>query len=289
MNSLQKIEFDMLKEVIRICEELNLRYYLVCGSALGAAKYSGFIPWDDDMDVGIFREDYEIFLQKAQEMLPNHLFLQNYHTDIAFPHVFSKIRNSNTTFIEKSVADLPINHGIYIDIFPLDGYPKDGKYQLKLERKKRSLQKKLSCVFTFSRSKKAMIGMYFRRMLGYHRTTVKILEEYTQEIARYTIKDSDIICNHGNWQGKLEYAPKEQYGKGTMVKFEGLTVRIPEDYDAYLTQKYGDWRADLPEEEQKGHHNYEICDLNHSYVDYIEKLPNGKIRLKKSSNITKDI
>ena len=91
MNKLQEIEFEMLKEFVRICDELNLTYYLVCGSALGAVKYKGFIPWDDDLDVALPRPDYEIFCQKAQSMLPSHLFLQNYKTDANYPLFMSKI------------------------------------------------------------------------------------------------------------------------------------------------------------------------------------------------------
>ena len=120
MTPLQQKELELLTLFIQICSQLELRYYLVCGTALGAVKYGGFIPWDDDVDVSMPREDYEVFLQKAPALLPEHVFLQNYRTDPAFPQIFSKLRNSNTTYIEKSAGKLPINHGIYIDIFPLD-------------------------------------------------------------------------------------------------------------------------------------------------------------------------
>ena len=136
MTELQKIELDMLKEFIRICDELNLTYYLVCGSALGAAKYQGFIPWDDDLDVALPREDYDVFCEKAQSMLPEHLFLQNHLTDEQYPLYMSKIRNSNTTFIERIHSKIDMNHGVYIDVFPLDGYPNDEKNIKKFERQK---------------------------------------------------------------------------------------------------------------------------------------------------------
>lgn len=280
MTDLQKVEFDMLEAVIRICDELHLRYFLVCGSALGAVKYNGFIPWDDDMDIGLLREDYDVFISKAQAMLPKHLFLQNHKTDPKYPNIFSKIRNSETTYIEKSVSGLDINHGVYIDVFPLDGYPRSEDEQKNLEKQKTMYKKVLSCVFRLPRNTKAKIGMRLRRMRGYHRKTVQILDSYIDAISRYETKDSLIICNHGNWQGKLEYAPREQYGNGVMVKFEGLDVRIPERYDEYLTQKYGDWRADLPPEQQVGHHYADVIDLERPYTDYIEHLKSDKIRIK---------
>lgn len=280
MTDLQKIEFDMLKEVVRICDELQLRYYLVCGSALGAAKYGGFIPWDDDMDVGLLREDYEVFVSKAQSMLPKRLFLQNHKTDPNYPHIFSKIRNCRTTFIESAVKRIDMNHGVYIDVFPLDGYPKSISEQQALEKQKFKCQKKLSCVFALKRSLKSTAAMCVRRLCGYHRNTAQTLDEYAAAIAGYSTADSLFICNHGNWQGKLEYAPREQYGDGIIAKFEGLDVRIPERYDEYLTQKYGDWRADLPEDQKFGHHFAEVIDLERPYTDYVEHLKNGKIRIK---------
>ena len=99
MNRLQEIEFDLLKIFISVCEKLNLHYYLVCGTALGAVKYGGFIPWDDDVDVALCREDYKVFCEKAQQFLPDGIFLQTFETDQKYPCVFAKLRNSNTTYI----------------------------------------------------------------------------------------------------------------------------------------------------------------------------------------------
>ena len=271
MTDLQKIELDMLKEFIRICDELNLTYYLVCGSALGAAKYQGFIPWDDDLDVALPREDYEVFCKHAQSMLPSHLFLQNHHSETEYPLIFSKIRNSNTTFIEKSVANLNINHGIYIDVFPLDGYPTSIKEQEQIEKEKRRYSLTRLCCLNTALTWKTKILVAIEKLLGVHKNPAKFIARLEKYITPYDTSTSRVLCNHGNWQGKLEYAPREQYGSGIMVKFEGVDVRIPEKIDDYLTQKYGDWRADLPEHEKQGHHYNYVCDTEVSYVEYMNK------------------
>lgn len=280
MNDLQVKILDILRCFVDICDNLHIPYYLVCGTALGAAKYKGFIPWDDDVDVGLLRSDYARFLEEAPQYLPEHYFLQNYHTDPFFPQPFSKLRDSNTTFIEKNKVHLPINHGVYIDIFPIDAYPPTAREQQKLELKKRWLSWQWGCALNGKRSFVSSIHCTFFRIIGCQKRTSNILERYERIISAWPTEAASIWCNHGNWQGKLEYAPREQYGDGIIAKFEGLDVRIPERYDEYLTQKYGDWRADLPEDQKFGHHFAEVIDLERPYTDYVEHLKNGKIRIK---------
>lgn len=152
MNELQQAEFALLKAFDQVCAKLGLKYFLVCGSALGAAKYRGFIPWDDDIDVALYREDYEIFCAHAAALLPEHLFVQNYRTDPAFPAIYSKLRDSNTTYIEKSARHLPIHHGIFIDVFPLDGYPDGRLARRRLEFFKRLYKHALAAAFSLDRS-----------------------------------------------------------------------------------------------------------------------------------------
>ncbi len=281
MTELQRVEFEMLKEFVRICDELHLTYYLVCGSALGAAKYGGFIPWDDDIDVALPRADYEIFCENAQKLLPEHLFLQNHHTDEFYCLIFSKIRNSNTTFVEKSYSTTNINHGIYIDVFPLDGYPDDFKQQECLEKEKRRYDLMRLCCLNVALSFKSKILVLLEKLCGVHKNPSKFVNRVERYLKQYPIDESKVWCNHGNWQGKLEYAPREQYGEGTYVQFEGLSVRIPERFDEYLTQKYGDWRADPPLSEQEGHHYHYIYDTERSYKEYIKTSTKRKVEFKK--------
>lgn len=254
MNDVQQAAFDLLLRFTNICEKLNLRYYLVCGSALGAVKYGGFIPWDDDIDVAMMREDYERFLEEAPALLPEYCVLQNMHTNSAFPLLMTKLVNINTTLIEKIYLQLPIHHGIFIDIFPLDGYPK-GKIESGVFEVCKWTYNKLRCV----------AYRYGYKFFGLNR----IMLRYERLLKKYNCSGAALICNHGNWQGKLEYTPPEEYGQGTWSKFEGLPVRIPERYDEYLTRKYGNWRKELPIEQQISHHKFLKCDPFHSYKEYL--------------------
>ena len=268
MNELQQCEFELLKVFTEICDQLQLRYFLVCGTALGAVKYQGFIPWDDDVDVALLREDYEVFIREAPRLLPEHIFLQNHQTERQSPIIFSKLRNSNTTYIEKTAAKLPVHHGVYIDIFPLDGYPVKKAAARRFELKKLLYSKILVALYIQPTRFKTLLAMPLR-LLGVRKWYPYITDRYIALIKKYPCEGSALLCNHGNWQGKLEYAPREQYGDGTTPSFEGLRVTVPENYDAYLTQKYGDWRADLPESERVGHHYFAVCDLEKPYTYYI--------------------
>lgn len=269
MNDLQKKELQLLRCFTELCSQLGLRYYLACGTALGAVKYGGFIPWDDDVDVAMPREDYEQFLREAPGLLPERVFLQNYRSDPAFPQIFSKLRDSNTTYIEKTAAKLPINHGIYIDIFPLDGYPADKKLQRRLEARKKIYMHLLASAYAKPEGLREQIEYRLKRLLNIHNHTQQLAQRYDLLISQYPTEGSLVWCNHGSWQGVREYAPSEQYGCGVVGSFEGVSVQLPEKYFEYLMQKYGDYKQDPPPEQQIGHHNYTVCDCNRSYTEYI--------------------
>lgn len=268
MTQLQEKSLELLRIFVGICEKWEIPYYLVCGSALGAVKYGGFIPWDDDIDVGLLRSDYERFLSVAPQELPEWCFLQNYRTEKYFTHTFTKLRNSNTTFLEENVSQLPMNHGIFLDIFPLDGYPAN-KIEIKIFEFKRKVNAWIRySVYESHPNPKINKRNRILRRLGVHKWARRAQAYIEKLYCRYIPENSELWCNFGNWQGKLEYAPKWHYGQGTWATFEGLRVRIPENYDAYLTQKYGDWRSDPPLDKQQTHHKSTIIDTQKSYTCY---------------------
>lgn len=264
MTDIQKVSFELLREFIRICDQLELEYFLVCGSALGAVKYGGFIPWDDDVDVAMRREDYERFLAEAPALLPKHMALQNIHTNEAFPLLMTKLVNLKTTLIERSFLQLPIHHGIFLDIFPLDGHPA-GKMESRIFEIKKWIYNKVRCAAY-------LYGYRFFRLN-------RIMLRYEALLKSYPCNDSDLICNYANWQGKLDYSPVSEYGSGTWSSFEGIPVRIPENYDAYFSRKYGNWKQELPPEQQVSHHVFLKCDPARPYKTYLYQ-EHGKFKVR---------
>ncbi len=267
MNRVQEKVFELFACFVGVCEQLRLKWYLINGSALGAVKYKGFIPWDDDLDVGMPREDYETFLEKAQGMLPDNIFLQNYRTDRNFPQIYSKLRNSDTTFLEAGVKHLDINHGVFMDVFPLDGYEAENETESSL--KKKILTWKIACAFNDQSSLKVRVRNTFFRMLGCHKRTQKYLAEKERPIC-CSWDGKPYVCNHGDRMHRKGVLPKKYYGEGRIAEFEGIDAVVPYMTEEYLSHKYGDWKAELPVEEQRSHHIAVVCDTETSYRKYID-------------------
>ena len=274
IKKIQLIELDMLKAFVNVCAELKLKYFLAGGTLLGAIRHNGFIPWDDDIDVIMPREDYEKFLEKGQALLEKKYFIQNYKTDPEFVLNFTKIRNSETTFIEKTSKNRNINHGIYIDIFPLDGFPRkkvdyiktkifDTLYGYQVD-KYFFYEEKIKENFFKHIAKKIFSDMLYRK-----KSLREIQDKKEKMYKKYKYTDSENIISYCGMYGKKEIMPKKYFGEGKKVLFEGIEVIAPQEYDLYLKQFYGDYMKLPPKEQQVTHHYNEIIDLENSYKKYI--------------------
>lgn len=263
MECLKQKEIRLLRAFMEVCEKLNLKYYVLGGTLLGAVRHQGFIPWDDDIDLGMPREDYEKFLECAQAHLPENIFVQSFRTDPQLPCNFSKLRDSNTTFVEDSIRDVPINHGIYIDIFPLDYYPDRGR---KLFSVKETLLKlRIADAFTLKSQKlKVKAARCVARVLY---PTVAGAVAKRDKMHR-SVTSGRYIANHCGAWGKKEIVPAEWYGEGTALTFEGLEVQAPSGYREWLTQVYGDYMQLPPEEKRIPHHYVAVFDPEKPYTEY---------------------
>ena len=130
------------------------------------------------------------------------------------------------------------------------------------------------CGIDMKREVKSGSLAFLLRMLGYHKRTGNVLKRYETCISQYPVELSDIVCNHGNRYREKDYIPKEYYGNGVMMLFEGMNVRVPEKYDEYLACLYDDWRTPPPENEQKAIHPCEICDTKRIYKNYVKNRSN---------------
>ena len=263
---LQKVELDIFKIFIGICEKLEIKYYLIAGTLLGAVRHNGFIPWDDDIDVGLVREDYERFISEAPGLLPDHIFLQTNKTDPQFPHVYAKLRNENTTFIECSVKDNKMSHGVFIDVFPLDRCDPN-----KLNSRVFRLKKKIYSMRRSSLFKNDQLDVK-RRLI---RLACKIIcPSSNAAIARLdklyrSMPDGKYLVNFSGIYGKREIMPTEWYEDGVQLQFEDVKAVVPKEYDKWLTQVYGDYMTPPPVEKRGIQHQVHMIDTETSYKKYI--------------------
>lgn len=126
LEKLQGCQMSMALLVRNLCDKHKINYFLIAGTLLGAVRHQGFIPWDDDLDIGMLRPDYDRFISVAQKELGPRYFVQTYDTDPWMPLPFAKVRMNGTILREAGSRDSKWNAGIFIDIFPFDGVPASG-------------------------------------------------------------------------------------------------------------------------------------------------------------------
>ena len=265
------IQMEIFKCFIRVCEQLNLTYYLIHGSLLGAVKYQGFFPFDDDIDVAMPRDDYNKLLCEGQRLLPDDLFLQSCKTEINYPMPFAKIRNNNTAFIQPLIKKLNINQGIYIDIFPLDNYPENSLLKFWLKSKNIVYQTRVSSKLFYDKnqpiwkkiSRKCSMVLY----PSWNRAVQKRADLY------FDIPESTRVIMIGGKPFENNM-PKEWFGTGTTLKFCGVDVNCPYKYKDYLSFIYGDYMNYNPQEKYMNENgtvsvSAELISTTHSYRDFI--------------------
>ena len=269
IRNIQLIELDILKEIDRICKKNGIEYWLDGGTALGAIRHKGFIPWDDDIDVGMTRDNYEKFLEIAKKELRSNYFLQNIETEVNCPQLYTKIKKNNTLYISWACRKLNIHQGIYVDIFPYD-YCLNDKNDKKLIKKYVFLNK----IFTYKvipdraklpeKSLKWIIGSIFRRLLYYvlFLFPKKILLNKIQEIV------NKLKSKNGSFLVSLTQEAilfKENEIKPlNYIEFEKIKFPVPNNVDKYLTQLYGNYMKLPPVDERKGHPIYKYSILKGS-------------------------
>lgn len=268
MQKLKEIEIKMLDVFVDICEKLHLKYFLVDGTLLGAVRHKGFIPWDDDIDVGMLRSDYEIFVKKAPQYLSEDYFLQTFESDPEYPYVYAKIRNCRTTFIETVLKDLHINHGVFIDIFPFDFYPENKVKIKKIELEKKIMDLKIESAYHYDKPlKHSAIGRTLQIISKIKYKSVSTAVKKRDKLIQ-CVKSSSIVCNYcGDWEQK-ESVPTEWLSEFIQLEFEGKTYSAPKNYHEILTRVYGNYMELPPEEKRVPQHYTEVIDLDMSYSKY---------------------
>ena len=258
---LQGIELENLRMLMEICEKNHLRYYLIGGSLLGAMRHRGFIPWDDDIDVGLPRPDYNRFVQIAKEYLPAHMDVKTMTSDPNYKCYFTRLIN-NKKKIYWDHGQYTAVIGVWMDVFPLDGLPENP-----LLRKLQVFRVKLAkALYKFTQidyvstnrtnrplSERVLIRFAQLTRIGKLMNADKRLQKLDRALQRYDYDTSAYAWNFSGCYGKREIVPHIQLGGSRTAEFEGLRVSIPEAAEDYLTSIYGDYMKLPPEDQRRSH------------------------------------
>ena len=262
---------DVLSVFIRICEAQGLRYFCAGGTAIGAVRHQGMIPWDDDIDVFMPRPDYDRFLRLAAQSMPEGYEVLSPYATKDYPMYFAKMCNARTTLLENE--RIPCVFGLYIDIFPLDGACDDVETCYREKRRFKRLMNKLEAVSTHN-SFGEYVGLLTKRR-EWGRFAVKTVAFCCRSwLRRWLLKQMDsiayghdyalssrVVTYSGAYQ-RQEIYPKAWLETPQMFAFEGLMVNLPHDYDAYLRHFFGDYMTLPPVGQRASHHQKVFFDLD---------------------------
>lgn len=274
LRKLQMLELEIAKEIKRVCEENKIDYFIDGGTLLGAVRHKGFIPWDDDMDIGMTADNYDRFLRIAASKLDDRFFLQSSETDNSCAYVFSKVR-LNSTHIHEKVTDGRIkNDGIFVDIFPFDEITQkmaSSKYymnKLHILGKMKMLRGgyDLNSITNnkFSKIANVLLAKFpiKKEILG--RLIDKEINVKTSDETKDYYVERD-----GMFKGKFVF-PKVWFNRYIDLLFEDTYFKAPIEYDLILKHAYGDYMQLPPEEERLKGHSVLGIELDYDYESYFK-------------------
>lgn len=261
MDLLHKVDLEIVKEVVALCDKHGWTYYMLGGTMLGAIRHGGFIPWDDDIDLGMPRDDYEAFLEIAPKELSERLRVVNYRNDPNYQYYITRIQDVDTKVEEERIGNDSRYTHASIDIFPIDGTPNNSLlrkiyfFRVLYHRALMSLCYKDSIDRKRQRSKKEKLLLWVMERIPVEKLTTPYKQKCKIDklLRKQKVEGSKYIGNIMGAYRTREIIPAEIYGKGAMYDFEDIQLRGLEKYDEYLTLTYGDYMQLPPEDARKTH------------------------------------
>lgn len=260
----QKLEFDILKYIKKICEEHSIRYYLAYGSLIGAVRHKGFIPWDDDIDIMMPRSDYQRLLEVVQKNEHPYYKLISVDTDNRFQVPLPKIIDTRTNLIQDYDLIEPVPLGVYVDIFLIDGAGDD--YENALLRYNRALRN----YQTWKKSRQKMFPPNVSRIKSILRRIKNLpfiilgssyfMKELTKENSKFTFDSSYYVATFetGTSIAEKNVFNYSDFAEGNYLEFNGEFFQVPKNYDKLLKLEYGNYMELPPVEQQVSHHAYSL-------------------------------
>ena len=258
VKQLQQITLAMLKDIDDVCTRYGIPYYLGEGTLLGAVRHKGFIPWDDDIDLLMMRDDYERFLQIAPAAMGERYEIQHYTTmaNCWTPLMKVRLLTDDPKFRQSHIAHVTPNNGPMIDIFPLDNVPKRSSFGQTLQGTmarilRGTLSQKMRTAEDDTFAKKVL------RFASHFFTREFLFQCINRNYLRYNAPDNPyVVCLASYYKVQKETFPKEAFGEPVRVPFEDGMFPVPQNPDLILTTIYGDYMTPPPPEKRVIKHHF---------------------------------
>lgn len=267
IQSIQKVDLEILAEFDRVCKQLQIGYFVCGGTMLGSVRHNGFIPWDDDIDVGMLREDYNRFLKEGGKYLSERFFLQTRESDPKIPYLFSKIRVNKTEYITEYNDGRDFHKGICLDLFPFDYVPNDPKERKQFveEVLEKSAAHNLITNMCIPEPKnqgkprcfedwRFRIERKLRRRYYRMKSLTRSQQAYLRVATRYNDKHEELgLHTVASFVPSYTYIRLEDLLPYQDITFEGVPAKVPNKPEVFLTMQYGDFMQLPMKHQQVGH------------------------------------
>ena len=251
---------EILIEVDRVCRKNNIKYQIFAGTLLGAIRHKGFIPWDDDIDILMPRDEYNKFLLACKTDLDSRFFLQNYDTDKNYFHAFVRVRRNGTYSPQLYTEKFKMHHGVFIDVFPFDKVPLNAR-KAKKQFNTLVILRKLKDIRKNAYKSKNILKRFlkFLRFIPISVFPIRFFNKLENKVAQKfnetnsplsTMLVENIKSVYKRCMLENKYLYEQEF-----YSFEGLKFIGPENYKMILHNLYGDFLKFPPLEERTPHHN----------------------------------
>lgn len=267
LRKVQLVQLEIAKEIKRVCEENDITYWLDGGTLIGAIRHNGFIPWDDDLDLGMLRKDYERFLTIAPQKLDSKFELVTWKNDSEYPHAFAKVQKVGTVYQEERSKSSEAKNGIWVDVFPFDPLPDDEKVRNKagasLTVIKTLIRAKCHYKNWWSNGKisiKKWISYVPFRVLSGVFSKEHLISMFMKQVGQLNeITTYEYMTPQGAITFGKFFIPSECFESFEHHVFEDDLFSVPTEYDKYLRHGYGNYMQ-LPPAEKRyiGHSIIEL-------------------------------
>lgn len=271
LRKLQLTILEILKDIDKVCKENDIEYFIAYGTALGAVRHGGFIPWDDDIDICMRREEYNRFIQIMPHAMPQKYDLLDIYNTPKYSSCFAKVSKKGTRFKEKAGTTEGYEQGIFVDVFPLDYVPDDIAMRKKITRKAWLYSRLIILseidepVFPngYSRVKRAVVGFGCKfvhfLMKAFRINKLKLYDKYLKTATAYNASQN-YLTDYSAMDTESVLVRTDVIFPLKDIRFEDTVFPAPDNLDSYLTTVYHDYMK-LPKPEERHNHLAEVLDF----------------------------